>query len=74
MEISDNIYKMRTVCGCGKGANFNVRKDRFGNYVTQGEQVVIDDGGNYDSECALCFMEHVMGIDTKSKNKIRKKY
>lgn len=73
LELSDNIYKMQTVCGCGAGANFNVRIDKYGNYVTQGEQVVIDDGGNYDSECALCFMEHVMGIDTKVKNKVRKK-
>jgi len=73
LEISDNIYKMKTVCNCGRGADFNVRKDRFGNYVTQGEQVVIDDGGNYDSECALCFMEHVLGIDTKVKNRVRKK-
>ena len=72
LEISDNIYKMKTVCGCGRGADFNVRKDKYGNYVTQGEQVVIDDGGNYDSECAICFMEHVMGIDTKVKNKVKK--
>jgi thymidine kinase len=64
---------MKTVCSCGRGANFNVRIDKNGNYVTQGEQVVIDDGGNYDSECALCFMEHVMGIDTKIKSKIKKK-
>lgn len=73
LEVSDNIRKLRTVCGCGAGANFNVRKDRFGNYVTQGEQVCIDDGGNYDSECAICFMEHVMGIDTSYKKRVRKK-
>lgn len=73
LEISDNIYKMKTVCSCGRGADFNVRKDKFGNYVTQGEQVVIDDGGNYDSECAMCFIEHVMGIDTKVKSRVRKK-
>lgn len=73
LEVSDNIRKLRTVCGCGAGANFNVRIDKFGNYVTQGEQVVIDDGGNYDSECALCFMEHVMGIDTTVKSRIKKK-
>lgn len=73
LEISDNIYKMKTVCSCGRGADFNVRKDKFGNYVTQGEQVVIDDGGNYDSECALCFIEHVMGIDMKVKSRIMKK-
>ena len=73
LEVSDNVYKMKTVCGCGEGANFNVRIDKYGNYVTQGEQIVIDDGGNYDSECALCFMEHVLNIDTKIKSKIRKK-
>lgn len=73
LEISDNIYKMKTVCSCGRGADFNVRIDKNGNYVTQGEQVVIDDGGNYDSECALCFMEHVMGIDASVKSRVRKK-
>ena len=72
-EISDNIHKMQTVCGCGRGANFNVRIDKNGNYVRQGEQVCIDDGGNYDSVCAYCFIENVMGIDTKYKEKIRKK-
>ncbi|MBQ2873258.1 MAG: hypothetical protein IJE89_04605 [Bacilli bacterium] len=73
LEISDNIYKMNTVCSCGCGANFNVRKDRFDNYVTEGEQVCIDQGDNYDSECALCFMEHVMKIDTASRKRVRKK-
>lgn len=73
LELSDNIHKMKTVCTCGRGANFNVRKDKYGNYVTQGEQVVIDDGDNYDSECPLCFMDHVMGIDTKYKSRVRKK-
>ena len=72
LELSDDIHKMKTVCSCGRGADFNVRKDKFGNYVTQGEQVCIDDGGNYDSECALCFMEHVMGIDTKYKSRVKK--
>lgn len=70
LEISDNIYKMKTVCSCGDGADFNVRIDSHGNYVTEGEQVCIDNGGNYDSECALCFMEHVMGIDTKVKSRV----
>lgn len=73
LKISDNIYKMNTVCSCGHGANFNVRKDKFGNYITSGNQVCIDKGDNYDSECALCFMEHVMGINIKSKDKVRKK-
>ena len=73
LEIADDIHKMQTVCGCGRGANFNVRIDKYGNYMKQGEQVCIDDGGNYDSECALCFMEHVMGIDTKVKGRVKKK-
>lgn len=72
LEVSDNISKMKTVCSCSRGADFNVRKDKYGNYVTKGEQVCIDDGGNYDSECAYCFMEHVMGIDLKEKSRIRK--
>ena len=73
LELSDNINRIKTVCSCGRGADFNVRKDKYGNYVTQGDQVCIDDGGNYDSECAYCFMEHVMGIDTKCKVRVKKK-
>ena len=73
LELADNIYKMKTVCTCGRGADFNVRKDRNGDYVTQGEQLCIDDGGNYDSECAYCFIEHVMRINTKWKSRVRKK-
>lgn len=72
LEISDDVYKMKTVCSCGKGANFNVRKDKYGNYVTEGEQICIDDGDNYDSECPLCFIEHVLGIDLKVKSRIKK--
>lgn len=71
--LSDNIHKMQTVCSCGRGANFNVRIDSNGNFVREGEQVCIDNGGNYDSMCAYCFIENIMGIDTKHKEKIRKK-
>ena len=76
LEISDSINKMNTVCKCGNGADFNVRKDKYGNYVTEGSQVCIDEGDNYDSECAYCFIKHVMGVDTCNKafiTKIRKK-
>ena len=73
LELTDNIYKMRTVCGCGEGAIFNARIDRYGHYVTEGDQVCIDDGSNYDSLCACCFMEHVLQIDMQSKSKVRKK-
>ena len=58
------------------GANFNVRKDKYGNYVTEGDQVCIDAGDNYDSECAECFIEHVLGMDMSNKaylTKVRKK-
>ena len=57
-EISDNIHKMNTVCSCGRGADFNVRKDRYGNYVTQGEQIVIDDHTKveYEGVCGKCYL------------------
>ena len=72
--LSDNIHKMQSVCSCGMGANFNVRIDKDGNYVTKGEQVCIDNGGNYDSMCAHCFIENIMGIDTKCKERVKKKH
>ena len=73
LMVSDNIHKMQTVCSCGKGANFNVRIDSNGNYVKEGAQVCIDNGGNYDSMCAHCFIEKIMEIDINCKNKIKKR-
>ena len=73
LEVSDNIYKFKTVCSCGRGAEFNVRKDSRGKYVTSGEQVCIDNGGNYDSECPYCFMKHVLGIELSNKSYVKKR-
>lgn len=63
LEVADTITKMRTVCRCGKGADFNVRIDKNGNYVKEGEQLVIDDGVTYTyvSVCANCFIKNVLG-------------
>lgn len=69
LQVADTITKMRTVCACGKGANFNVRIDKNGNYVKEGEQLVIDDGLDYRyiSVCANCFIENIMGKPKQKK-------
>ena len=56
---SDKIIELKTVCHCGRKANFVVRMDESGNPVTQGVQ--IDVGGNekYESMCRKHFRQLV---------------
>ena len=60
LETSNTLVKLRTVCKCGKGANFNARINSTGEYQTSGEVVSIDNGSNYISLCADCYIENVM--------------
>lgn len=57
-ELADTFEKLRTMCRCGKEAEFNVRRQN-GLYVFSGEQIAID-GENeitYDSKCGKCYLE-----------------
>ena len=63
-ELADVIEEISTVCKCGKKAKINARKIN-GEFVTTGEQIVIEDGGdtNYESLCGKCYLESVLHID-----------
>lgn len=50
MELADDIEQIKTICWCGKRAQFNARI-MDGKMVTEGEQVQL--GGN-ESYTALC--------------------
>lgn len=58
LELAHNIEEMKTICACGRKAMFNGRKVN-GEFVFEGDQVVIDDGGNveYEALCPQCYFE-----------------
>src|SRR5690606_705719 len=59
LEVADNIEKLPTMCSCGSQAEFNTRSVD-GNYVFEGDQVVIDgeQAVTYDSVCGSCYMKN----------------
>lgn len=54
--LAHSIEELKTICRCGKKAIFNGRKVN-GEFVFQGEQVAIDQGGDisYESLCGDCY-------------------
>ena len=73
LGLADDLIRLRTICNCvgHPEAIFNARKDKNGNFVRNGAQIVID-AGNYSSICAKCYIENVMGIDLDDKKKLVK--
>ena len=63
LEISDEIIKLKTICRCNDGAEFNARMDLEGNYIADGDTVAIDNGSvKYTSLCPKCYTEKVLKI------------
>lgn len=70
------LHKIKTICSCAKhGAEFNARKHKNGEYITSGDQIAVDDGGDivYESLCEGCYIEKVQGIDLKNPDKVLRK-
>lgn len=61
MIYADSLEEIVTICSCGKKARFNARKVN-GNFVTDGEDVLID-GSNKNVEyvplCGECYIKKV---------------
>lgn len=59
--IADDIQEMPTMCRCGVKARFNARKIN-GEYVIDGESVVIDDNKEveYEAVCGKCYIKNVL--------------
>ena len=76
LAIAD-LKKLRTICHCieRNGAEFNARKYKDGEYITEGSQVAVDDGKEiaYDSLCDRCYIKDVQGIDIDDPKKVLKK-
>ena len=62
LDVADKIVKMKTICLCGEGAEFNARTDMEGNFLTEGNSIEIDDGTKikYKPLCPKCYMEKVL--------------
>lgn len=56
---ADKLFELKTVCHCGKKANFVVRLDGDGNAITHGAQVEIGGNERYESMCRYHFKELV---------------
>lgn len=52
IELAESLEKIKTVCKCGNGANYNVRFDTNGRYIENGEQIDKDD--KYEVVCKEC--------------------
>lgn len=61
LTVAHSIEEVKTVCPHdGRKALFNARKDKNGNFISNGDQVAIDgEGVTYESICPKCFMEKV---------------
>jgi len=63
MEIADSITEIKTICSCGKKATVNIRMDKAGKIITEGEQILIGGNDTYTSMCYQCFIEGIKNQD-----------
>lgn len=56
---ADKLTELKTVCSCGRKANFVVRRDEAGQVVRSGEQVQVGGNDKYESMCRKHFRELV---------------
>ncbi len=62
-ELADDFERLKTICSCGRLANFNARKVN-GKFVSEGEQVAIDGiDAQYESICGTCYLKEVLNIE-----------
>jgi thymidine kinase len=59
MAWSDKMFELKTVCHCGRKANFVVRLDEDGVAVKQGAQVELGGNDRYESMCRKHFKQLV---------------
>jgi thymidine kinase len=52
---ADKLFELKTVCHCGRKANFVLRLDEEGNVVKDGDQVEIGGNERYESVCRRHF-------------------
>ena len=56
---ADKLVELKTICHCGRKANFVISLDGSGKAVTDGEQVEVGGNERYEPLCRAHFKEHV---------------
>ena len=59
IRYADSLNELVAICDCGKKARFNARKVN-GEYVYDGDQVLIGADESYDPLCETCFLNKVL--------------
>ena len=72
IRYADSLNELVAICDCGRKARFNARKVN-GEYVYDGEQVLIGADESYDPLCETCFLEKVLKPHSKEFQKILKR-
>ena len=72
MRYADTLNELVAICDCGKKARFNARKVN-GEYVYDGDQVLIGADESYDPLCETCFLNKVLIPHSKEFQKILKR-
>lgn len=52
---ADKLIELKTICHCGKKANFVIRRDHQGKVVKSGEQIEVGGNERYESLCRTHF-------------------
>jgi thymidine kinase len=52
---ADKLIELKTICHCGKKANFVIRRDKNGNAVKGGQQIEVGGNEKYESLCRTHF-------------------
>ena len=61
--MADKLEEVKTICWCGKKANFNARFDGHGNVLKEGAQVVLGANDKYIGLCRRHWMLGDLGPD-----------
>ena len=59
MAWADKLVELKTICHCGRKANFVMRLDEHGKALKQGEQVEVGGNERYESVCREHFKQQV---------------
>lgn len=61
LTLADEIHEIKTMCHCGKKAIMNIRLDKEGKIIRDGEQILIGGNESYIALCRRCYINNRVG-------------